>query len=226
MAQQQSNRPSLLDGWRTVPNFVTMGRIALVVVFLIMLGIGGPDGSRGIGARWAAFVLFVLAAISDKLDGYLARKYNKVTELGKLLDPIADKLLVCGALMMLAAFGELNPGGWVITALFLIRELGITIMRFFVIDTGGSVIAANHAGKLKTLFECIGLGMVIFPMWSLLGAQSGFEGFYYWLSYAVVLVALVLCLYSGWTYVVQVRAAGGFGRNSGRKGSQGNSEKN
>lgn len=214
MAQQQSNRPSLLDGWRTVPNFVTMGRIALVVVFLIMLGIGGPDGSRGIGARWAAFVLFVLAAISDKLDGYLARKYNKVTELGKLLDPIADKLLVCGALMMLAAFGELNPGGWVITALFLIRELGITIMRFFVIDTGGSVIAANHAGKLKTLFECIGLGMVIFPMWSLVGGNTGFEGFYYWLSYAVVLVALVLCLYSGGVYVAQVKRAGGFGRKS------------
>lgn len=214
MAQQQSNRPSLLDGWRTVPNFVTMGRIALVVVFLIMLGIGGPDGSRGIGARWVAFVLFVLAAISDKLDGYLARKYNKVTELGKLLDPIADKLLVCGALVMLAAFGELNPGGWVITALFLIRELGITIMRFFVIDTGGSVIAANHAGKLKTLFECIGLGMVIFPMWSLVGGNTGFEGFYYWLSYAVVLVALVLCLYSGGVYVAQVKRAGGFGRKS------------
>ena len=214
MAQQQSNRPSLLDGWRTVPNFVTMGRIALVVVSLIMLGIGGPDGSRGIGARWAAFVLFVLAAISDKLDGYLARKYNKVTELGKLLDPIAGKLLVCGALVMLAAFGELNPGGWVITALFLIRELGITIMRFFVIDTGGSVIAANHAGKLKTLFECIGLGMVIFPMWSLVGGNTGFEGFYYWLSYAVVLVALVLCLYSGGVYVAQVKRAGGFGRKS------------
>ncbi len=214
MAQQQSNRPSLLDGWRTVPNFVTMGRIALVVVFLIMLGIGGPDGSRGIGARWVAFVLFVLAAISDKLDGYLARKYNKVTELGKLLDPIADKLLVCGALVMLAAFGELNPGGWVITALFLIRELGITIMRFFVIDTGGSVIAANHAGKLKTLFECIGLGMVIFPMWTLVGGNTGFEGFYYWLSYAVVLVALVLCLYSGGVYVAQVKRAGGFGRKA------------
>ena len=214
MAQQQSNRPSLLDGWRTVPNFVTMGRIALVFVFLIMLGIGGPDGSRGIGARWAAFVLFVLAAISDKLDGYLARKYNKVTELGKLLDPIADKLLVCGALVMLAAFGELNPGGWVITVLFLIRELGITIMRFFVIDTGGSVIAANHAGKLKTLFECIGLGMVIFPMWTLVGGNTGFEGFYYWLSYAVVLVALVLCLYSGGVYVAQVKRAGGFVRKS------------
>ena len=214
MAQQQSNRPSLLDGWRTVPNFVTMGRIALVVVFLIMLGIGGPDGSRDIGARWAAFVLFVLAAISDKLDGYLARKYNKVTELGKLLDPIADKLLVCGALVMLAAFGELNPGGWVITVLFLIRELGITIMRFFVIDTGGSVIAANHAGKLKTLFECIGLGMVIFPMWTLVGGNTGFEGFYYWLSYAVVLVALVLCLYSGGVYVAQVKRAGGFVRKS------------
>lgn len=211
MAQQQSGRKSLLDGWRTVPNFVTMGRIVLVIAFLVALALGGPDGSRRIGARWTAFVLFVLAALSDKLDGYLARRYHKVTELGKLLDPIADKLLVCGALVALAAFGELNPGGWVITALFLIRELGITLMRFFVIDTGGAVIPANNAGKLKTLFECLGLGMVVFPMWSLVADGSWFGGFYYWLSYAILLVALVLCLYSGAVYVAQVRRAGGFG---------------
>ena len=79
----------------------------------------------------------------------MARKYNQVTELGKLMDPIADKLLTCGTLIVAAIFNEFGNAvlGWVVTALFLIREIGITIMRFFVIDTGGKVIAASQAGK-------------------------------------------------------------------------------
>lgn len=200
-------RLTLADQWRTVPNIVTMTRIVLVVVFLIVLSLAGADGHHSLAARWWGFGLFTLAALSDKLDGYLARRYDMVTDLGKLLDPIADKLLVCGALVVLAAFGELNPGGWIITALFLVRELGITVMRLFVLDTDGLVIAANQAGKLKTLFECVGLGMLIFPMWSIVTRGGAFERAYYWLTYAVILVALVLCLYSGAVYVLQVLRA-------------------
>lgn len=202
---EDRKRTPLFEGWRAIPNYVTMTRIALVVVLLVLLVVAGPDGSASLPARWAAFVLFTVAALTDKLDGYLARKYDKVTELGKLLDPIADKLLVCGTLIVVTAFGEISPGGWIITGLFLLRELGITIMRLFVIDTGGQVIAANMAGKLKTFLECIGLGMLIFPMWSLMPAPgTAFERVYYWLTYAVILVALVLCLYSGGAYVAQV----------------------
>lgn len=200
-------RLTLADQWRTIPNIVTMTRIVLVIVFLIVLSLAGADGHRSFAARWWGFVLFTIAALSDKLDGYLARRYDMVTDLGKLLDPIADKLLVCGALVVLAAFGELNPGGWIITALFLVRELGITVMRLFVLDTDGLVIAANQAGKLKTLFECVGLGMLIFPMWSIVTPGGAFERAYYWLTYAVILVALVLCLYSGAVYVLQVLRA-------------------
>lgn len=88
--------------------------------------------------RWVAAIIFIIAACTDKLDGWMARKYNQVTELGKLMDPIADKLLTCGTLIVAAIFNEFGNAvlGWVVTALFLIREIGITIMRFFVIDTG------------------------------------------------------------------------------------------
>lgn len=207
---------SLFRGWDTAANRVTMARIVLVIVFLVFLCHGGVDGSRSIAARWWAFATFVVAAATDKLDGYLARKNHEVTEIGKLLDPIADKLLICGALVVLAAFGELNPLGWLIAALFLIREIGITVMRLFVIDTGGKVIAANKAGKLKTLFECIGLGMLIFPMWSFFAPHATFVTVYYWIVYAVIIVALALCLYSGAVYVNGVLVAR---RLDGRRGN-------
>ena len=99
--------------------------------------------------RWAAAVLFIVAASTDKVDGWMARKYNQVTELGKLMDPIADKLLTCATLIVAAVFGELGPVwlGWIIVALFLLREVGITVMRFFVIDKGGKVIAAAWPGS-------------------------------------------------------------------------------
>lgn len=113
---------------------------------------GGAWGARNIGMRWGAAIVFIIAASTDKIDGWMARKYNQVTELGKLLDPIADKLLTLGALVVAACFNEFGNMwiGWIVTGLYVVREIGITIMRFFVIDHGGKVIAASQAGKYKT----------------------------------------------------------------------------
>ena len=164
-------KKSLLDGWNAPPNLVTYSRIVLVVIFLGLYIAAGSWGENNIPMRWAAAVLFIVAASTDKVDGWMARKYNQVTELGKLMDPIADKLLTCATLIVAAVFGELGPVwlGWIIVALFLLREVGITVMRFFVIDKGGKVIAAAWPGKLKTLFQCIGLSMLLLPC----GVQSG-----------------------------------------------------
>ena len=145
--------------------------------------------------RWTAAVLFVLAASTDKLDGWLARRYNQVTELGKLMDPIADKLLICSALIVASVFGEL---WWWVTVLFLVRELGITLLRVLVINKQGRVIAASQAGKYKTLFECIGLGMLMMPL-------STVWPWYLVATRVVILVALALCLYSGAEYVMGMR---------------------
>lgn len=203
---QESRQSSLLDGWNAPPNLVTYSRIVLVVIFLGLYIAAGPWGVNNYAMRWAAAILFIVAASTDKLDGWMARKYNQVTELGKLMDPIADKLLTCATLIVAAAFGELGPTvlGWIVVALFLVREIGITVMRFFVIDTGGKVIAAAWPGKLKTLFQCIGLAMLMLPFWQF-AAGSGDNPMwltvYLFVTYLMIYVALVLCLYSGGVYL-------------------------
>ncbi|NEG95817.1 CDP-diacylglycerol--glycerol-3-phosphate 3-phosphatidyltransferase [Bifidobacterium sp. SMB2] len=197
-------RHSLLEGWNTPANLVTFARIILVVVYIALTVLAGPEGRGDLTLRWIAAVLFIVAASTDKIDGYLARSRNEVTELGKLMDPIADKLLMCSALVIFAAFGEF-AWAWLITILFLIREIGITVMRFFVMERpGGKVIAAAWPGKLKTVFQSISLSMFMVPMWSLSGVIApgvDWTAWYYGLSYVLLLVALVLCLYSGCVYL-------------------------
>lgn len=208
MEKQDKRKSSLLDGWNAPPNLVTFSRIILVIVFLVLYVKAGAWGVDNVAMRWAAAVIFIIAACTDKLDGWMARKYNQVTELGKLMDPIADKLLTCGTLIVAAAFNEFGNQilGWVVTALFLIREIGITVMRFFVIDTGGKVIAASQAGKYKTLAQCIGLAMLMLPMWKLAGDSLQptplWMTVYYTIIYALIYLALILCLYSGGEYLV------------------------
>lgn len=205
--RQESTGSSLLDGWNAPPNLVTYSRIVLVVIFLGLYIAAGPWGVNNTAMRWTAAVLFIIAASTDKLDGWMARKYNQVTELGKLMDPIADKLLTCATLVVAAAFGELGPTvlGWIVVALFLLREIGITVMRFFVIDTGGKVIAAQWPGKLKTLFQCIGLSMLLLPFWQFAGGTGNnpmWLTIYQFLTYLVIYIALALCLYSGGIYLI------------------------
>lgn len=200
--QDEQAKKSLLDGWNSPPNLVTYARIALVVVFLILDIAAGAWGVDSLPMRWVAAVLFIVAASTDKIDGWLARRNNQVTELGKLMDPIADKLLMCSALIVASAYGELP---WWATILFLVREVGITVMRFFVIDSGGGVIAAAWPGKLKTVFQSVGLSLLLIPLWSLVPGSDAnpiWLDAYYWLSYALIYIALVLCLYSGAVYVI------------------------
>ena len=206
MKDQQSQRASLMEGWNTPANLVTFARIILVVITLILMVMAGPFGTGNPTLRWVAAVLFIVAASTDKLDGWLARRNNQVTELGKLMDPIADKLLMCAVMIVMSIFGEL---AWWITALFLVREIGITVMRLAIVDGGGKVIAAAWPGKLKTVFQSIGLSMIMVPLWtlgfsSLEAGRSGWYGWYLWLSLIVVIVALVMCLYSGYLYVKPV----------------------
>ena len=198
---QSSKKPSLLDGWNTPANLVTYSRIVLVVIFLVLDIMAGAWGSDNLTLRWIAAILYIIAASTDKIDGWMARTYSQVTAMGKRMGPIADKLLTCGALIVCSAFGEL---GWWVTVLFLIREIGITVMRFFVMERpGGKVIAAAWPGKLKTVFQCVGLSMLLLPMWQFAPSQTApaWLAVYYFLTYAVIYVALILCLYSGAIYL-------------------------
>lgn len=137
-------------------NGVTVARIflvPLVVVFLLL------DGQEGGPWRWAAAGAFVLAAATDRLDGWLARRLDQVTEWGKLVDPIADKLLVGTSLVMLSILGDLP---WWVTVVILARELGITAMRFAVLRY--VVIPASPGGKLKTVLQSVGIGLFLLPL--------------------------------------------------------------
>ncbi|KFI68618.1 CDP-diacylglycerol--glycerol-3-phosphate 3-phosphatidyltransferase [Bifidobacterium magnum] len=198
-------RSSLWDGWNAPPNLVTFSRIILVVVFLGLYIAAGPWGFGNHGMRLAAAIIFIIAASTDKIDGWMARKYNQVTELGKLMDPIADKLLTLGTLIVAACFNEFGNVilGWVVTGLFILREVGITVMRFFVMEQpNGKVIAASQAGKYKTLTQCIGLGMLLVPVWFISGANgSVWLNVYFVITYALIYFSLILCLYSGWQYL-------------------------
>ena len=166
-----------------VANILTVVRIFLVPVFVFCLVQGGT------GWRLAALAAFGGASFTDFLDGQLARKRGLVTDFGKIADPIADKALTGAALITLSALGELS---WWVTGLILVRELGITALRFAVIRRG--VIAASKGGKLKTLLQIIAICLYVLP------ASLGLPAV---IKEVVMGAALVVTLVTGVDYVVR-----------------------
>ena len=144
-----------VSAWN-IANALTVLRLLLVPVFLAALF---TDGGHHGGWRVVAWGLFAVAAITDRFDGELARKRGLITDFGKLADPIADKALIGSALVGLSLLGEL---GWWITVVIIVREVGVTLLRFWVIRRG--VIAASRGGKLKTLLQSVAIGLYILPL--------------------------------------------------------------
>lgn len=174
-----------------VANIITVVRIFMAPVFIWLLL--ADHGELGY-LRYIAAGLFVLAIVTDTVDGILARRQNLVTDFGKILDPIADKVLIGGALVALSILGEL---WWWVTIVILIREFGITIFRFAVIRT--RVIPAVASGKLKTVLQAVGISLLLFPFWTLVGDWE------HWLGWVVMGAALVLTVVSGVDFVVKYR---------------------
>jgi CDP-diacylglycerol--glycerol-3-phosphate 3-phosphatidyltransferase len=166
-----------------VANVLTVIRILLVPVFVAFLVTGGT------GWRLAALAVFVVASLTDLLDGQLARSRGLVTDFGKIADPIADKALIGAALITLSVLGELWP--WV-TAAILFREIGITVMRFVVIRHG--IIAASQGGKLKTVLQILAICLYVLP------ASLGIPPL---VKIVVMAAALVITLVTGVDYVVR-----------------------
>ena len=183
------------DIWN-LPNILTMLRIVLVPFFVWFLL---EDNSQHGLWRWAAVVAFAVAIYTDKLDGDIARSRNLVTNFGKIADPIADKLLIGSALVLLSALGELP---WWITILILVREWGITALRFFVIRYG--VMPASRGGKLKTAVQTVAIFLYILPL-------NSFAPWLVSVAFWVMIVALVITVWTGVEYVMEaakLRAAG------------------
>ena len=147
--------PAQVSAWN-IANYLTVLRLLLVPVFLLfLLAREGEDDVL----RLAAAGVFLLAAVTDRVDGQLARSRGLVTSFGKLLDPIADKALIGGALVGLSLLGELP---WWVTLLVLVREIGVTVLRFVVIRHG--VIPAGRGGKLKTVLQIVALTAYLLPL--------------------------------------------------------------
>lgn len=190
-----------------IANIVTVIRILLVPVFIWLLFL---DHGTGGAWRWIATGLFVLAIATDGVDGHLARGRNLVTNVGIILDPIADKLLIGGALVALSLLGDV---WWWVTIVILVRELGITVFRFIVIRK--QVIPASKGGKLKTVFQSVAISLYLAPLATLFttifrsgsAATPWINGF----DFGVMAVALALTVYSGidyfWQYSKVVRAS-------------------
>ena len=139
-----------------IANALTLVRILLVPVFVALLLV---NGGHSPGWRVWAFAVFVIATVTDLIDGDLARSRGLVTNVGKVADPIADKALTGAALIGLSALGDLP---WWVTVVILIREVGITGLRFFVIRHG--VIPASRGGKAKTLLQNLAIGLYLLPL--------------------------------------------------------------
>lgn len=148
--------PTPAVGVVNLANAVTVFRLALVPVFGVFLLLDGGDAA---GWRYAATAVFAVAAISDRLDGEIARRRGLVTDFGTIADPIADKALIGMALIGLSALGELP---WWVTIVILVREVGVTLLRFWVIHHG--IMAASLGGKLKTLLQGIAIGLYVLPL--------------------------------------------------------------
>ncbi|MCV7163383.1 CDP-diacylglycerol--glycerol-3-phosphate 3-phosphatidyltransferase [Mycobacterium stomatepiae] len=165
-------------------NVLTLSRLVLVPIFLLALFAGGGHETV---ARIAAFVVFAVACITDRLDGLLARNYGMATEFGAFVDPIADKMLIGSALVGLSMLGDLP---WWVTVLILSREIGVTLLRLAVIRRG--VIPASWGGKLKTFVQAVAIGLFVLPL----------SGPFLVAASVVMAAAILLTVVTGIDYVV------------------------
>lgn len=163
-------------------NKLTLLRVAMIPLFLVVLYWGFP------GSSYVALVIFILASLTDLADGYIARRYNQVTDFGKFMDPLADKVLVVTAMLWFVECGRMPA--WAV-AIVIFREFAVSGMRLIAAERG-RVIAAGWSGKVKTASTMVGLCLMFLP---LPGAAAGI----------CVAVIVVTTLYSGIEYFVQNR---------------------
>lgn len=157
-------------------NVVTAARLVLVPVFVVSVVASGMDHA---GWQLAACVIFLVASLTDFVDGWIARRYGLVTAFGKVADPLVDKALVGTALVLLSGYGHVS---WWVTGLILAREVGVTLLRLWVIRYG--VIAASRGGKIKTALQTAAIA------WYLLPLPEPLDPFGPWLLGAAVLVTV------------------------------------
>ncbi len=191
---EPTSSPAAPSPWN-IANALTVLRILLVPVFLILLL---ADGGQDVTMRWWALAVFLLAMATDKVDGDLARKYNLITDFGKIADPIADKSLMAAALIGLALIAEIP---WWVPVIILVRELGITVLRFFMIRT--AVMPASRGGKIKTVLQtvAIGLFLLLFPLAAVIPDPAA--SVLLVVAWVILIAAIIVTVVTGIDYCLQ-----------------------
>jgi CDP-diacylglycerol--glycerol-3-phosphate 3-phosphatidyltransferase len=173
-----------------IANALTVLRILLVPVYgWLLLAEGGDDARLRF---WAAGV-FLLATLTDRVDGDIARRRGLITDFGKVADPIADKALTGMAFVGLSLLGELP---WWVTLLVLVRELGVTVLRFFVIRHG--VMPAGRGGKLKTVLQSVTLTLFSLPLWVM-----PLSGLWVAAAWVTMVLAVAVTVVTGLDYLLK-----------------------
>ncbi len=170
-----------------IPNRLSTARVVLAIASFVTIGLGWYT---------ATLVLFVVATITDYVDGWWARRYQQITQLGRILDPFADKLLVCGLFIMLVAIPASLVAAWMAVTI-VARELLVTVLRS--LCEGRDIdFSAKWAGKWKMAFQCLSIGLalvrlMLWPEWQ--------ADWFDWLLVASLWLTVASTLYSGWGYV-------------------------
>ena len=190
-----------------LPNKLTVFRIILVPIMIIIPYLNIQGVFLGIPITWILIdLIFIVASLTDKLDGSIARKTNQITAFGKFLDPIADKILVLAAMVMLVEISK-HPA-WV-PIIVLFREFAVSGYRLIVVENNGQVIAASKWGKLKTVTQMIAIIMMLidkhaffeFTNSSSRNGMNGIELTFNVLTSAIMLISVIATVLSGWDYL-------------------------
>ena len=188
-----------------IPNILTMGRLVLTIIFLVMILLAPPyyaDGEVPFpGFLDIAFILFVIAGLTDIVDGFAARRLKVTSKFGRMVDPLADKILVCGAFICFAIIGQpklfdLSPGvltaiHWLVAVVLIAREAYVTILRH-IAESRGINFAATVSGKIKMFLQTFGIGTVVIKMAHVQTATWG-----YWFTTVTFTLMLTVTVISG-----------------------------
>ncbi len=182
-----------------LPNKLTLFRIILVPIFIIFMNFDTQIGILG------ALTVFIIASITDQLDGYIARKYNLITDFGKFMDPLADKLLVSSAFISFVEFGVVRS---VPVIIIIFREFIITGIRLVLSSQSGKVVAANIYGKLKTIFQILSVIFILVELYLTRFGVLVSRGYLlvdiiHFISYIMFYVCVVLTVLSGIDYIIK-----------------------
>lgn len=194
------NKESLLQTQRllTVANQLTLSRLVLTVFFVAIIS-SGPWEWLGLEHMTWSLILFVIATSTDALDGYLARRWQQVSALGRILDPFVDKIIICGGFICLIPDPNSGLAAWMVT-LIVARELLITVVRSF-LEQHGADFSASWSGKIKMILQSVTVGYILFY----LGPREYFTTFDDHTAKVVrdflIWSTLISTGYSGWIYV-------------------------